>query len=457
MNHFPQGEEKPGLVERYATTIKLFFVAMLTLMLLIPLAMIQSLIGERQNTRQEVVREITSKWGGEQTITGPCLVIPYEEIRVEEKREIVERRNLLLLPETLDAKISTSVEERRRGIYDASVYRSNILLTGEFDISVIARQNLNPSQVKWNDVRMIIGLSDLKGIQEQVSLEQDGEVTIFEPGIPVENLEPGRGSASDNMLYELFSVGLNAKPAFPTPDSALQEIYPFSVAMRLNGSRGIYVVPAGKTTTASIQSDWTTPSFDGEFLPQTREISDKGFVAEWRVLDLNRSFGQVIRSDNSNTLNQMAASRFGVRFIQAVDQYRQNMRSVKYGILVLLLTFVAVLFIELMRKRRINPFQYLLVGLALLLFYTLLLSMSELLGFNLAYLIAAVMTTLLISLHMGSILGSQRQGVQIGVLLLFLYLFLFLLIQMESYALLAGSLGLFVILAVIMYYSKQLR
>lgn len=272
---------------------------------------------------------------------------------------------------------------------------------------------------------MIIGLSDLKGIQEQVSLEQDGEVTIFEPGIPVENLEPGRGSASDNMLYELFSVGLNAKPAFPTPDSALQEIYPFSVAMRLNGSRGIYVVPAGKTTTASIQSDWTTPSFDGEFLPQTREISDKGFVAEWRVLDLNRSFGQVIRSDNSNTLNQMAASRFGVRFIQAVDQYRQNMRSVKYGILVLLLTFVAVLFIELMRKRRINPFQYLLVGLALLLFYTLLLSMSELLGFNLAYLIAAVMTTLLI--------------------------------QMESYALLAGSLGLFVILAVIMYYSKQLR
>ena len=163
---------------------------------------------------------------------------------------------------------------------------------------MIARQNLNPSQVKWNDVRMIIGLSDLKGIQEQVSLEQDGEVTIFEPGIPVENLEPGRGSASDNMLYELFSVGLNAKPAFPTPDSALQEIYPFSVAMRLNSSRGIYVVPAGKTTTASIQSDWTTPSFDGEFLPRPGD-QRQGFVAEWRVLDLNRSFGQVIRSDNA--------------------------------------------------------------------------------------------------------------------------------------------------------------
>ena len=352
MNHFPQWEEKPGLVERYATTIKLFFVAMLTLMLLIPLAMIQSLIGERQNTRQEVVREITSKWGGEQTITGPCLVIPYEEIRVEEKREIVERRNLLLLPETLDAKISTSVEERRRGIYDASVYRSNILLTGEFDISVIARQNLNPSQVKWNDVRMIIGLSDLKGIQEQVSLEQDGEVTIFEPGIPVENLEPGRGSASDNMLYELFSVGLNAKPAFPTPDSALQEIYPFSVAMRLNGSRGIYVVQRARQPPHPSSRTGQHPVSTGNSFPRPGRSATRIWESgEYSTLT-GVSTGYPFRQQQYPVDGCFAVWR---PVYPAVDQYRQNMRSVKYGILVLLLTFVAVLFIELMRKRRIKP------------------------------------------------------------------------------------------------------
>lgn len=449
--------EKRNLIERYSTTIKAFSVAILTVMLLIPLAMIQSLIRERQNTRQGAVQEITSKWGGEQTVTGPCLVVPYEEIRVEDKKEITVNRNLLVLPETLDVKISTRVEKRKRGIYDASVYGSDIVLSGQFDGSVITRQNVQLSQVKWDDVRIIIGLSDLKGIKDNVSLQSNGQTTTFDPGIPVENLETGRGEAGKNanIAYELFRVGLNAKMDSLNPDSALQETFPFTVSLKLNGSHGLYIVPTGKTTTAAIRSDWATPSFDGEFLPQTRDIDKAGFSAEWRVLDLNRSFGQAIRSDDSNAINQMASSRFGVRFIQAVDQYQQNMRSVKYGILIVLLTFVVVFFIELLQKKPVNPFQYILVGLALVLFYTLLLSMSELLGFNLAYLAAAVMTTLLIMFHMGSILKSRKNGFLVGTLLAFLYLFIFILIQMESYALLVGSLGLFAILAVIMYYSKK--
>ena len=457
--------EKQTLIERYATTIKAVAVAILTLMLLIPLAMIQSLIRERQNTRQGAVQEITSKWGGEQTVTGPCLVIPYEETRVEDKKEITVNKNLLVLPELLDAKISTRVEKRKRGIYDTSVYGTDIVLSGQFDGSVIARQNVQLSQVKWGEVRMIIGLSDLKGIKDNVLLQSNGQTIIFDPGIPVENLATGSGfvagttSSRDHMnsSYELFSVGLNAKMDFLKPDSALQETFPFTVSLKLNGSQGLYIVPTGKTTTVAIRSDWATPSFDGEFLPRTRDIDKTGFSAEWRVLDLNRSFGQVIRSDDGNTINQMASSRFGVRFIQAVDQYQQNMRSVKYGILIVLLTFVAVFFIELLQKRPVNPFQYVLVGLALVLFYTLLLSMSELLGFNFAYLTAAVMTTLLIMLHMGSILKSRKNGFLVGTLLAFLYLFIFILIQMESYALLVGSLGLFAILAVIMYYSKKVK
>ena len=449
--------EKRNLIERYSTTIKAFAVAILTLMLLIPLAMIQSLIRERQNTRQGAVQEITSKWGGEQTVTGPCLVIPYEEIRVEDKKEITVKRNLLVLPETLDTKISTRVEKRKRGIYDVSVYGSDIVLSGQFDGSVISRQNVQPSQVKWGDVRMIIGLSDLKGIRDNVSLQSNGQTITFEPGIPVENLEADKGEKVNNAnsSYELFSVGLNAKIDSLKPESTLQAKLPFTVSLQLNGSQGLYIVPIGKTTAAAMQSDWATPSFDGEFLPQTRDIDKAGFSAEWRVLDLNRSFGQAIRSDDSNAINQMASSRFGVRFIQAVDQYQQNMRSVKYGILIVLLTFVVVFFIELLQKKPVNPFQYILVGLALVLFYTLLLSMSELLGFNLAYLAAAVMTTLLIMFHMGSILKSRKNGFLVGTLLAFLYLFIFILIQMESYALLVGSLGLFAILAVIMYYSKK--
>lgn len=460
----PAPAEKRNLVERYSTTIKAVAVGILTLMLLIPLAMVQSLIRERQNTRQGAVQDITSKWGGEQTVTGPCLVIPYEETTIEDKKEIVVKRNLLVLPETLDTKITTHVEKRRRGIYDASVYSSDLSLSGQFDLSVISRQNVQPSQIRWNDAELIIGLSDLKGIKENVSLQSNGQTISFEPGIPVENLEAGSGiaavSVSDKFAvpYGLFTVGLNAKiDSLIKPGSDSQEALPFAISLKMNGSEGIYIVPVGKTTTADIKSDWATPSFDGEFLPQTREIDKTGFSAQWKVLDLNRSFGQVIRADNSNAINQMASSRFGVRFIQAVDQYQQNMRSVKYAILIILLTFVAVFFIELLQKKSVNPFQYILVGLALVLFYTLLLSISEMIGFNLAYLVAATMTTLLIMAHMGSILKSRKQGFLIGALLAFLYLFIFILIQMESYALLVGSLGLFVFLAVIMYYSKKVK
>lgn len=464
----PAPIEKRNLIERYSTTIKAIAVGILTLMLLIPLVMVKELIRERQNTKQGAVQDITSKWGGEQTITGPCLVIPYEEITIEDKKEIIVKRNLLVLPETLDTKITTNVEKRKRGIYDASVYGSDIALSGQFDLSVLNKQNVQPSQIKWNNVRLIIGLSDLKGIKDNVSLQSNGKTINFEPGIPVENLAAGSGlsaaSVSDkatvsydyaNNTYELFTVGLNAKIDSLNPSQ--QAAFPFTISLKMNGSQGLYVVPIGKTTTADIKSDWETPSFDGEFLPETREIDKTGFTAQWKVLDLNRSFGQVIRADNGNAINQMASSRFGVRFIQAVDQYQQNMRSVKYAILIILLTFVAVFFIELMQKKSVNPFQYILVGLALVLFYTLLLSMSEVLGFNLAYLVAAAMTTILIMLHMGSILKSRKQGFLIGALLAFLYIFIFILIQMESYALLVGSLGLFAILVVIMYYSKKVK
>lgn len=466
----PAPAEKRNIIERYSTTLKAIAVGILTLMLLIPLIMVKELIRERQSTKQGAVADITSKWGGEQTITGPCLVIPYEEITVEDKKEIVVKRNLLVLPETLDTKVVTNVEKRKRGIYDASVYGSDITLSGQFDLSVISKQNVQHSQIKWNDVRLIIGLSDLKGIKDNVSLQSNGQTIEFEPGIPVENLAAGGGvagvSVSDkatvsydyaNSTYELFTVGLNAKIDSLNPDVTLQNAFPFSISLKMNGSQGLYIVPIGKATTAAIKSNWATPSFDGEFLPETREIDKSGFSAQWKVLDLNRSFGQVIRADNDNAVNQMASSRFGVRFIQAVDQYQQNMRSVKYAILIILLTFVSVFFIELLQKKSVNPFQYILVGLALVLFYTLLLSLSEVLGFNFAYLLAAAMTTILIMLHMGSILKNRKQGFFIGALLAFLYIFIFILIQMESYALLVGSLGLFAILAVIMYYSKKIK
>jgi inner membrane protein len=450
--------------ERYSTTIKLVIIGILTLVLLIPLLMIQSLINERQTIRQNAVEEITSKWGGKQTIAGPCFVIPYTKTLIKDDLQTIVEQNLVLLPETLEVSANATVEKRKRGIYDASVYRSDIVLEGTFDMQALEKSGISLSQIKWDDVRLILGISDLKGIKEISPLQIAGNNVDFEPGIPARNLSLGFGSsaviekqsATKEKTGSLFGQGMNAKMTFYEEDSLLHsKSLPFSISLKLNGSQGFYVVPVGKLTKVHLKSDWTTPGFDGNFLPDSRNIDHNGFTADWKILDINRSYGQIINGDDDASMSQMTDSRFGVQFVQSVDQYQQNMRAVKYGILIILLTFVAVFFMEMILKKTVHPFQDLLIGLALVLFYSLLLSLSEILGFAPAYLIAAAMTAVLISIHLSSIFRSTKQGWLVGALLAILYGFIFMLIHMESYALLAGSLGLFVILALMMYFSKK--
>jgi Inner membrane protein involved in colicin E2 resistance len=426
--------------------------------------MIQSLINERQTTRQNAIEEITSKWGGKQTIAGPCFVIPYTRTLMKDEIQTVVEQNLLLLPETLEVSANATVERRKRGIYDASVYGSDIVLKGTFDMQALENSGISFSQIKWDEIRLILGISDLKGIKEISPLQIAGNNVNFEPGIPARYLSLGFGSstvaekqvATKEKTGSLFGQGMNSKITFDIKDSQIPfKSLPFSLSLKLNGSQGFYVVPVGKVTKMHLKSDWTSPGFDGNFLPDSHHIDQNGFTADWKILDINRSYGQIINGDDDASMSQMADSRFGVQFVQSVDQYRQNMRAVKYGILIILLTFVAVFFMEMIRKNAVHPFRYLLIGLALVLFYSLLLSLSEVLGFAPAYLIAAAMTAVLISIHLSSILRSAKQGWLVGALLAILYAFIFMLIHMESYALLAGSLGLFVILALVMYFSKK--
>lgn len=467
----PEGDgNKKGFFERFAVTIKLLVIGFLSVLLLIPLGMIRGLISERQSTKNSAVQEITSKWSGEQIVTGPIIAIPYTQERVvNDKREVVVK-DLLIFPEKLDVKNNAAVEKRKRGIYDATVYKSEIAMTGAFDMVEIEKAGLATGDLQFDKARIIMGITDLKGIRDTVSLQFGGRRYVMEPGIPVENLFTGTSPGNyahtymtevqvgaPNVTSGIFAAGLNVRHDSLSKELKENGKIPFSVTLNLNGSMGLYVVPIGKVTTASFQSDWASPSFGGDFLPVTHEITDQGFSADWKVLDLNRSYGQVIRADDNSAINQVTSSLFGVKFIQSVDQYQQNLRSVKYGVLIILLTFVIVLFIELIRKKKVNPFHYLLVGLALVLFYALLLSMSEIWGFNLAYGVAAIMTILMITFHMGSILKDRKQGVLVGSLLAFLYLFVFILIQMESYSLLVGSLGLFAILAVIMYFARRVK
>ena len=466
----PRPPQKPNFVSRNTTALKILVVGVLTVLLLIPLSMISSLIYERLETKRSAELEITSKWSGEQIIAGPFIAIPYvQEIKQKDKQEFV-RKTLFLLPDEINVTGEVKVEKRKRGIYDVSVYRSDLVFTGTLNLADLAKSDIKPEDMYLKEARVIMGISDLKGIRDGVVLQLGNEKYNFDPGIPIENLYTDTNPTADKYNFErdrqatspdvstgLLSAGLNVKLDSTSMNGLAHAALPFTINLSLNGSQGLFIVPIGKTTTASVKSDWATPSFGGDFLPETHDVTDNGFNANWKVIDLKRSYGQTIQAENSSDINKMANSAFGVKFIQPVDQYQQNKRSVKYAILIILLTFVVVFFIEVLKKKAVNPFQYLLVGLALVLFYSLLLSLSEIWGFNLAYIVAAIMTTVLIILHMSSILRNRNLGLFIGALLTFLYVFVFILIQMESYALLVGSVGLFCILAVIMYFSKKLE
>jgi inner membrane protein len=221
----------------------------------------------------------------------------------------------------------------------------------------------------------------------------------------------------------------------------------------LKGSNYLYFLPVGRTTSLHLSSDCPTPSFTGRYLPADREVSEQGFTADWKVLALNRDFAQVL-SSHSELRN---AQSFGVDLKVPVEQYQQTTRSIKYAYLIILLTFAVVFFVENRRLTPVHPVQYALVGIVLMLFYVLLLSFSEHLTFLLSYIIASVMTIGLITLFMRALLKNHRAALLIGLLLLILYTFIYVIMQLESYALLVGSLGVFIILAAAMYASQKIN
>jgi inner membrane protein len=225
----------------------------------------------------------------------------------------------------------------------------------------------------------------------------------------------------------------------------------FSFSVELNGSQSLSFIPLGKQTDVQLTSTWSNPSFSGAFLPASRDINEKGFNASWKVLNLNRNFPQQWIGNEYI----VSESSFGVDFLLPVDHYQKNTRSAKYAIMFIGLTFVAFLLFELISKRKIHPVQYLLVGGALCVFYTLLVSFSEHIGFFWAYTISSVATIALISLYFNSIIGSARSTSLLSLMLVGLYLFLFTILQLQDYALLMGSIGLFAVISVVMYVSRR--
>ncbi len=422
-------------IERITRSVsfKLFIVAFLALLLLIPAQMIKSLIKERQMRRNEVVEEITNKLGKNQQITGPILTIPYLK---DEKNEYGNREETLhhlhILPEELiiNGKIDPSV--RYRSIYEVIGYSANLHFNGTFDSISFQDKSIKAKMILWEDAVIYLGISDMRGIKQNIHLYWNDNTHQFKPGLP---------------SNDVIKKGVHTNVKIESNHS-----YSFDLDIQLSGSESIQFVPAGSKTIVNLRSNWETPSFSGAYLPDNREVNNNGFKADWQVLELNRTFPQQWDNDQYD----VEESAFGVDLLFPVDIYQKNMRSVKYAILFIILTFVVFFFSEYLNKRRIHPIQYLLVGFGIVMFYSLLLSLSEHLPFAYSYLIASLAIIILITSFLHGILKNKKSTLAAGGILTLLYIFLYIILKSFDYSLLIGNIGLFIILAGIMYFSRKI-
>jgi len=419
---------------------KMGMIVILILLLLIPAVMVQGLIKERMQRHDEAIFEVSSKHADSQTLAGPILTVPFLESKnVREQngtyREVKTKSYLHILPDQLDIKGEVDPEKRKRGIYEVVVYGSDLNFKGSYKPIDLNQHGITKEQVLWDKAFITIGISDLKGVTDQVKLKANSKSYLFNPGV---------------INNDIVHSGLHT--LFPMDSSSAKKI-DFDFSLKLNGSDNLMLLPIGKETNMNLVSAWPDPSFTGNFLPSFRKVTDNGFEAKWKVLHLNRNFPQEWVGDK----HDIRTSAFGVAMRLPVDVYQKSERVAKYAVLFITLTYLVFFFVEVLNKILIHPIQYILVGLALVLFYVLLLAFSEQIPFNLAYLVSSLMTIGLVTLYCRSILKSWALAMMTGTILSILYGFIFIIIQMQDLALLFGSLGIFLILATTMYFSRKIE
>ena len=444
-------KEKIQENRNWSTVFKMVLIGVLLLIFLIPLQMIRALIEERNMTRLEAEGEIIGIWGGEQIIAGPMVIVPYlERIKDEEGRIEEFTEQAYFLPSTLEISVSVDTEKRNRGIYEVTVYTADLRVTGTFIDPDFGDWRVAEEDIFRQEAALVVELPDMRGLQERVTLQWDshripfvasqGEIGLFTGEI--------RAPLNGDALREASHASAGKNPGTPHTHS-------FSFDLHLQGGRSLSFVPLGEETRVQLASSWTGPSFNGAFLPTERSLGEEGFEADWYVLSLNRGYAQQWRRGEVEGY-AILDSVFGVELMIPVDTYLKSLRSVKYGILFVLLPFLLFFLFEVASGRKVHPFQYLLVGLAVCLFYLLLVSVSEHLIFDWTYLLASVATIALITFYSSAVLAAWRRAWVMSLVLAAGYLFLYAALKSEDYALLIGSLGLFVILVGVMVLTRRI-
>lgn len=415
--------------------LKGFITGALILLLLVPTIFISNLVNEREARQQEIVKEVSSKWATEQALSSPFLVVPYSyTYQAQDDKTALQNTHLILLPDSVNVGGQIHPQVRQRSIYKVLLYQSQISFAGNFKLQLPA--DINADQIDFSKAKLCFTLSDYKGIEEDIYVEFNNQKLPLRPGLP---------------LHDFGKTGLSVPLALSIEQ--LQAGMPFSMNVKIKGSGQLHFIPMSNSSTYTLSSAWNDPSFDGETLPSSRTVSSNGFNAQWKFNQANLPFASAMEAKTVPD-RKMA---FGVSLVEPANQYAQTMRSVKYAILIIGLSFAFFFIIELMQKKPFHPVQYTLVGIALIIFYTLLLSLSEYISFDLAYLSAALAVIVLISVYAQAHFKNIKTAGIFFTLLSLLYGFIFVLVRLEDTALLVGSIGLFVILALCMYASRKIN
>ena len=430
-------------------TLKLGAIALLMLLLLIPLLMISGVIQDRQQLRDGVLEDIARSSSYSQLLSGPLMVVPYRKVvrtwKLNEKtnqryQELGEERGrLYFLPERFELDGQVQTELRKRGIYEARLFHADNRISGHFSLPAQLGIKEDFNDYQFDQPFLAVGISDIRGIENALKLELDGQRLDFIPGTQVRWLGEG------------------VHVTLPALDAGQPTELTFGFDLRLQGTGQLQVVPVGKTSKVSLAANWPHPSFIGNYLPAQREVTDLGFTANWQTSFFSTNLQEALNSCVSGSGCEAFSGRsFGVSFIDPVDQYLKSDRAIKYALLFIVLTFAGFFLFEVLKSLAVHPVQYALVGVALALFYLLLLSLAEHIGFALAYLLSASACVLLIGFYVCHVLRSVRHGLSFSAGLAALYGLLYGLLSAEDYALLMGSLLLFGLLGVFMVLTRKM-
>lgn len=413
------------LLKGNRATLKLLFIAALSLAMLIPLFMVQSITHERQNLKRVAENTIANRWGGIGSLGGLVALVHKPSVKQDEWRGVA--------LSDLNIEVQMMTEQRYLGIYEVPVYTTRVTIEGRLDWQQL--RHLQPQ----GDLLLWLPLGDVRGVREISSLNLDGfEIDARPLGIHT------------NLISGLqFKIPGQQRPG---PSAEPEGLY--RVELKLAGSGSILFLPLADTTQVTLDADWPHPEFIGQYLPTERSISPGGVQASWQLLGLNRPYGD-IWNVRDMPFDQLSHASFGMRLETPVDSYQRSERSVKYGFLFITLTFFTLFLFEVMTGKPLHPVPYVLTGSALAVFYLVLLALSEYLPFSGAFAVAAALLVGIVTPYTGAVLGRRRRGYLVGAMMSLTYLLLYVLVTAQHAALLLGSLALLLAIAGLMYLTRE--